>query len=238
MLLLTGAGLPTVSGDQATFNKGVEAYDAGRYEEAYKIFYDLAEDDDLAAMRNVALMLRRGKGVEKDPDEAQDWYERAAEAGLVTAQADLGVMLLDGETGKPDPKAAMPWLTRAAEAGHPMAQFRLGELYEKGTPFMSPDVEGAKKLYGAAAARGQKEAAARLASLMGMNEAQPKKIAARKSAPVEDTPMPSPPRLRASTEPAAISRQSVPSTERTPVSPQGVETKHKTFAPTPAKPSR
>ncbi len=85
LVLITPAG--AVPGDQATFNQGVAAYDAGQYEDAYKIFHDLAEKDDLAAMRNVALMLRNGKGVEKDPDRALDWYERAAEAGLVTAKS-------------------------------------------------------------------------------------------------------------------------------------------------------
>ena len=246
MLLLTGAGLPTVPGDQATFSKGVEAYDAGRYEEAFEVFSDLADKDDLAAMRNVALMLRRGQGVEKDPDKAIDWYERAAEAGLVTAQADLGVMLLDGEAGKPDPKAAMPWLMMAAQAGHPTAQFRLGEMYEKGTPFMAPDVEAAKSLYGAAAAHRQRGAAARLAALMGLT--QP-------AAPARTTPatdrvevtsvkqrkrpaMPSPP-LRTSSEPPLNPQQAEPppAPASTPP-PPGTATKHKTFAGPRLKPSR
>jgi|GEM_PF-624840 len=249
LLLLTGAGLPTVPGDQTTFNKGVEAYDAGRYEEAYQIFYELAEKDDLAAMRNVALMLRRGKGVEKNPEKAIDWYERAAEAGLVTAQADLGVMLLDGEADDPDPKAAMAWLMRAAQAGHPTAQFRLGELYEKGAAFMSPDVEAAKILYGAAAAHGQKEAAARLAALLGMTRAQPTRPGKTpRPAPAQRSEIPSvrealisspPPSLRETTEPPAISRQSLPSpTTASPLSFQGAATKHKTFSDTRHEPSR
>jgi TPR repeat protein len=249
MLLLTGAGLPAVPGDQTAFDKGVEAYDAGRYEEAYQIFYELAGKDDLAAMRNVALMLRRGKGVEKDPEEAEDWYERAAEAGLVTAQADLGVMLLDGEADDPDPKAAMPWLMRAAQAGHPLAQYRLGELYEKGASFMSPDVEAAKKLYGAAAAHRQKEAAARLVALLGLSEPQatkrnkaPKPAPSERAeaTPVADIPAPAPPPPpRASTEPSMISRQSVPAATSTPVaSPPDAATKRKTFSGTGGKPSR
>ena len=246
LLLLTAEALPPVPGDQATFDKGVKAYDAGRYEDAFEIFSDLAHKDDLAAMRNVALMLRRGQGVEKDPDEAIDWYERAAEAGLVTAQADLGVMLLDGEAGKPDPKAAMQWLTRAARAGHPTAQFRLGELYEKGTSFMAPDVEAAKKLYGAAAAHRQRGAAARLAALMGLT--QPVDTAPTTSASdrVEVTSVNQrkrqtalPPSLRPSGEAFPDSRQPEPSAAPagTPYPPEAA-TKHKTFGGPPLKPSR
>ena len=63
------------------------------------------DDDDIAAMRNVAMMLRQGLGTDKDPKGAEDLYQRAAEAGLPTAQADLADMLLKGEAGPPDPAA-------------------------------------------------------------------------------------------------------------------------------------
>lgn len=249
LVLVTPAG--AVPGDQATFNQGVAAYDAGNFEEAYKIFHDLAENDDLAAMRNVALMLRNGKGVEKDPDKALDWYERAAEAGLVTAQSDLGVMLLDGEAGDPDPKAALPWLMLAAAAGHPTAQFRLGEMYEKGTDFMSPDVEGAKLLYGAAAAHRQRGAAARLAALLGLNELPP---AATTAPPftdrVEVTSVKSakqshklpPPKLRATTLPAPEPAPAATAPEAAPAAPSpspaaNESTIHKTFPGPQLKPS-
>jgi len=166
VLAICLAPIPALSdpGDQATFDRGVAAYDAGQYEEAFKIFSDLADNDDVAAMRNVALMYRRGQGVARDPEKAIDWYEKAAEAGLGTAQGDLGIMLLDGEAGKPDPEGAVKWLTAASQAGHANAQFRLGQLYEQGQ-YVTKDLDTAKKLYTEAAAHGQKQAAARLAEL-------------------------------------------------------------------------
>ncbi|MGQ0741792.1 MAG: tetratricopeptide repeat protein [Alphaproteobacteria bacterium] len=184
-----------VPGDQEAFNRGLAAYDAGHYEEAFNIFYELAGNDDLAAMRNVALMLRRGLGIERNPKEAMRWYERAALAGLVTAQADLAVMLLEGEAGDPDPEAAMEWLMPAATAGHPTAQYRLGLLYETGTEFMSPDLESAKKMYGAAAGRGQRDAARRLAELLDLTDAATTQVAKH---PVEPDAAPT---LRSSTVP-------------------------------------
>src|SRR6185437_4553197 len=94
------------------FDSGVVAYDAKNYEEAFKIFSSI-DDRDVAAMRNVALMLRKGEGTGKDPKAAEEMYKRAAQGGLATAAADLGEMLLNGEAGRPDAKAALPWLLGA-----------------------------------------------------------------------------------------------------------------------------
>src|SRR5580704_1982951 len=115
------------------FDSGVAAYDAGNYQQAFKIWWDL-QYEDLAAMRNLAMMLRKGQGVAKDPKKAAELYQRAAEAGLPTAQADLADMLLKGEAGPPDLTSALPQLEAAAAANHPVAQFELGELYETGAP--------------------------------------------------------------------------------------------------------
>ena len=148
---------------KATFDEGLKAYDSGDFETAYKKWSSI-DGADLAAMRNVGIMLRTGKGVQKDPKAAEAMLERAAEAGLFTAQADLGDMLLKGEAGPPDPKGAAPWLAMAAQAGHPMAQYELGQLYEQGDA-IPKNIEAARVLYRAAAAGGVEEAAKRLAAL-------------------------------------------------------------------------
>src|SRR6201995_2655592 len=105
-----------------SFESGVTAYDAGDYAKAYKIWSGI-DDDDIAAMRNVAMMRRQGLGTDKDPKGAELMYERAAEAGLPTAQADLADMLIKGEAGPPDPERALPLLEAAAAANHPLAQY-------------------------------------------------------------------------------------------------------------------
>jgi TPR repeat protein len=148
---------------QATFDRGVAAYDAKDYDEAFKIFSSI-DDHDLAAMRNVALMLRKGEGTAKDPKAAEEMYARAADGGLATAAADLGEMLLNGEAGPPDAKAAAPWLAGAAAAGHPVAQFELGRMFEEGNGVPRDPVR-ARKLYQAAAGSGMDEASTRLAAL-------------------------------------------------------------------------
>src|ERR1700744_2386362 len=147
------------------FDSGVAAYDAGNYTQAFKIWWGLRYED-LAAMRNLAMMLRKGQGVNKDPKKAAELYQRAAEDGLPTAQADLADMLLKGEAGPPDLARALPLLQAAAAANHPVAQFELGELYETGAPPLVPqDLETARQLYAAASSHGMKEAGDRLAAL-------------------------------------------------------------------------
>lgn len=165
-VLLAGcASDPPTSGPalKAIFDKGLEAYDAGDYTGAYEIWVSI-DTLDLGAMRNVAIMLREGKGVAKDPKAAEAMMARAADAGLFTAQADLGDMLLKGEAGPPDPKAAETWLKLAALAGHPMAQFELGEIYEQGLTG-TKNFDLARGLYQLAASGGVSEAADRLKAL-------------------------------------------------------------------------
>jgi TPR repeat protein len=157
------AGRAEDSASKKTFDSGVAAYDAGNYAQAFRIFKSI-DDEDLAAMRNVALMLRKGQGVAKDPKAAEEEYLRAAEGGLPTAAADLGEMLMNGEAGVPDPAGAVPWLTLAAAAHHPVAAFELGELYESGRG-VTKDIEVARQLYTEAASRNVPGAKERLAAL-------------------------------------------------------------------------
>jgi TPR repeat protein len=146
-----------------SFDAGVAAYDAGDYAKAYKIWSTI-DDDDIAAMRNVAMMRRQGLGTAKDPKGAEDLYLRAAEAGLPTAQADLADMLIRGEAGPPDPEHALPLLQAAAAANHPLAQYELAQFYEVGQ-LVPKNMTVARNLYAAAASHGMKEAQARLDQL-------------------------------------------------------------------------
>lgn len=166
--VLLAAGCSTISPEErvASFDEGVSLYDAGKYEDAYKVFDDLATFD-AAAARNAGLMLRKGQGVEKDPAAAKRMFQFAAQAGLATAAADLGEMLLDGEGAPPDPHAALPWLQIAAMAHHAIAEYHLGTMYETGNG-VPKDIGRAKALYAQSAASGDAAAAARLKALGGV----------------------------------------------------------------------
>ena len=145
LLLCLTAAPAFAAADPARFAEGLSAFDAGRYEEAYKIFVAIA-DEDIAATRNVGFMLRRGLGVKKDPHAAQLWLSRAARGGVFSAAAELGEMLLKGEADKPNPKAAFGWLVMAAQDGYPTSAYQLAGLYEAGLG-TNKDIEAARRLY-------------------------------------------------------------------------------------------
>src|SRR3569833_1055564 len=129
----------------AEFDRGLKAYDARQYPAAFQIWWQI-KDQDLAAMRNVALMLRKGLGIPKDPRKAEGILRTAAATGMSNAQVDLAEMYLNGETGAPSPKRALPLLKRAADAGHPLGQYLLGQMYEDGNA-VPKDINRAAELY-------------------------------------------------------------------------------------------
>ena len=143
------------------FDQGVAAYDAGDFAQAYQIWSKLADENDLAAMRNTANLLRQGKGVAKDAHAAFKLYEEAAEKGLVTAMANVADMYLAGEGVARDPKAAAGWYARAGIAGLSLAQVRLADLYLQGTG-VDKDPAKAQALLERAARNGYAPAQARL----------------------------------------------------------------------------
>ncbi|HEX4178770.1 MAG TPA: hypothetical protein VHY57_10040, partial [Rhizomicrobium sp.] len=154
---LTGADLT------AEFDRGLKAYDAGQYQAAFQIWWGI-RDQDLAAARNVALMLRKGEGVAKDPRRAEEVLETAVHAHMPNAEVDLAEMYLNGEARPPEPKRAVPLLQEASDAGHPLGQYLLAQMYEDGNG-VAKDMGKATELYIAASRGGLHEAKERLASL-------------------------------------------------------------------------
>ncbi len=156
---------PDVAERSARFDEGVAAYDAGDYEEAFDIWLPLAQNDDLAAMRNVALLLRKGKGTARDPERAIYFYERAARGGLTSAQVNAAFMYLDGDGIPQDYKKASFWFHTAAIAGVPVARYNLGVLYERGLG-VEADQARALAWYTLAARTGHEKALERLTQLV------------------------------------------------------------------------
>jgi TPR repeat protein len=100
-----------------------------------------AEGGDPDAMYNLAYLLR-----DDNPDEAETWALRAAQAGQIKAMHVLGALLLK----KDDPAEAERWWRKAAEAGNGPSMQRLGALFaEQG------DAEAAEDWYRRAAEAGE-----------------------------------------------------------------------------------
>jgi len=157
--------LPTQAEKSDRFNEGLLAHDKGDYARAFEIWLPLAQQDDLAAMRNVALQLKEGRGTEPDATRALYFFERAGRSGLVSAQVNTAFMYLNGEGTAQDYKKASFWFHAAAIGGVPAARYNLAVLYEKG---LGVDRDPARALawYALAAQSGHEMALKRLTELV------------------------------------------------------------------------
>ena len=120
---------------KADFALGVAAYDAGDYAAAAAYWQPLAERYDLAAMRNMGNLYRRGLGVEKDAQKALAYYEAAAKRGFAPAQYAAALMHVSNDGVPYDGEKALMWLTRAARNGFEPAKAQLQRLTMQSQPF-------------------------------------------------------------------------------------------------------
>lgn len=122
-MVLAACAAPPLTGDfKADFAKGTAAYDAGDYTTARRFWQPLADNYDLAAMRNLGHLYRRGLGVERDAEKARAYYHAAAKRGFAPAQYNLARMYLAGDGIAMDADKGMVWLNRAAALKYPPAQ--------------------------------------------------------------------------------------------------------------------
>ncbi|MRJ01815.1 MAG: sel1 repeat family protein [Epsilonproteobacteria bacterium] len=66
--------------------RAVELFEEERYGEAYPLFLQLARQGDSEAMYYLGLMYSEGWGVDKDLNEAIQWWKRADRRGSLDAK--------------------------------------------------------------------------------------------------------------------------------------------------------
>ncbi|MFN3944823.1 MAG: SPOR domain-containing protein [Allosphingosinicella sp.] len=125
--LSAGAAL-SQAGFDPSVRQGVEAWQAGNYEQAVRHWRPLADRGDADAQFNMGQAYRMGRGVPADPALARNWFERAARQGHEQAEGILGMMLFQGGQRQ----QAMSWIRRAADRGDPQAQYILGTAHFNG----------------------------------------------------------------------------------------------------------
>lgn len=107
---------------------GVDAFMAGDYDRAIRIWRPLAISGDADAQYNLGQAYWLGRGVANDPKQAEDWYRRAAEQGQVKARDAYGLLLF--QTGRrPE---ALPYIEESAGRGMPQAQYVYATLLFNG----------------------------------------------------------------------------------------------------------
>ena len=77
-----------------------------------------AEHGDRFGQYNIAVMLMKGQGVERNADEAATWLVKAAEQGVPEAQVALGDLYASGQMSTPDLDAADRLYALAAAQGN------------------------------------------------------------------------------------------------------------------------
>ena len=133
VLALTGLQLALPRGALAdTYERGVAALDAGRYDEALFHISLLAANDDPRAQYTMGVMYRRGLGVVQDDREALLWYLSAAEAGHMLGQYAAGLAFDRGIGTDRDIANALHYLGEAALQGHAAAPVQIGNIHYLG----------------------------------------------------------------------------------------------------------
>ncbi len=80
----------------------------------------------------------------RHPEDALEWYRKAAEQGLAEAQDTLGFMHAEGRGVTKDEAEAVKWYRKAADQGLAIAQWNLGTMYEQGRGVAKNDTEAVK----------------------------------------------------------------------------------------------
>ena len=138
-------------------SQALAAFQAGRYQQALKIWSPLAEKGDANAQYNLGLLYRNGQGVERNDRLALVWFTRAAAQGLLDAQYNTGLMYMEGRGVAISRVDAFKWWELAASKGHAESQHNLAVMYAYGIA-TEVDTKKALELWRLAAEQGHKGA--------------------------------------------------------------------------------
>lgn len=143
-------------------DRGLAAYNAGRYEEALAYWLPAARQGDMYAQNNMGLLFERGVGgVPRNLNSAADWFFAAARQGLVLAMINLAK--IQTQLGNHEP--AVSWFTLAARWGDAGAAAELAKI---GKPVPQADLLLASQQSAAIAQAQAAQAAMGLAAGYGL----------------------------------------------------------------------
>ncbi len=124
---------PSRFGDKPA-DEAFGAFQRGLYLTAFNLAKPQAEKGDPASQTLLAEIYARGLGVPANQKLAAQWYEKAANNGVVEAQFRYAALLLQGTYVAKDPVKAEKLMKKAAEGGNAMAQFNYGQMLMVKTP--------------------------------------------------------------------------------------------------------
>ncbi len=132
--LAISLALPAAAEQRLTVEDARDLMEAGRFEEAYDVFWPAARSGNADAEEWIGVIYALGLGVEKDYRRAFEWYLRASMKGHPGAQSGVGWYYELG-LGMPAPDLvrAYMWYTLSAIGGDPDAAISLEEVVKKMT---------------------------------------------------------------------------------------------------------
>jgi hypothetical protein len=146
LLFLTAFNLAAqVTEDTAklsNYSLGVKAYTEGQFRRAFDAWSLGAYEGNAEAQYNLGVLYLEGHGVERNIEQAREWFMRAAEKSHVEAQYNLGHMSLSGMGVEKNVRAALLWWKLAAEGGYSQAQFNYGRALYLGIEDYDDKVRG------------------------------------------------------------------------------------------------
>ena len=108
--------------------KGLEAYKAGDYAAAFKLWKIAAKEGDAMAQCNLGACYCSGKGVTLDYRKALKWFRRSAAQGNDVAQCNIGNCYHNGQGVRQNVDEAVKWYRKAAEQGDEGAKKELKSM--------------------------------------------------------------------------------------------------------------
>lgn len=138
---------------EPVYSKAVKDYDNKFYEKAFPQFLWLSLKGNVRAQTYIGVMYAKGFWMEKNYQQANDWYKKAADQGYKVAQHNLGINYEFGKGFSKDYKKAVEWYQKAANQGYRSSQYNLADMYRKGEGVVKSE-EKAIKWYKKAADQG------------------------------------------------------------------------------------
>jgi len=89
-------------------------------------------ENDPQAFYDLAVAYEKGEDRPKDPQQAIEYFRKAAELGHAKAQAVLGGKIAAGQNVSQDDDEALKWINKSAEQDFPGAFVLLGVMHAKG----------------------------------------------------------------------------------------------------------
>ena len=101
-----------------SWNRAIEAYEAGDYATAFQEIKPLAAWGDALAQASLGTLYREGQGVVQDYKEAVKWYRLSALQGHAMGQNNLGSAYGNGHGVLQDNILAQMWWNIASANGY------------------------------------------------------------------------------------------------------------------------